>query len=323
MRKSIIVDLDKARDFYWGVIPKEEMMVLVSKLKKTKNFDAELQSLNTLSTKTSYITSSNRTRSIRKSFIPNKDWRVLEVGTGYGQITAELARNFGHVYSIDATRLHLEFTEARISSLGLTNVTLFHVPVFEEDFLNHPKLLESDYDLIVVNGVLEWVGSGTQQGNPKLLQRMFLQKLSNVLKANGVLYLAIENRWYPKWWLRDPHTKQRFVTILPRSLANLYSKIKDGHSYRNLIYSRFGILKMLQNSNLKLEREVLNFYSYREPYVIANFYDYDDLKREIDMSPENYVSRKWKFVLTNCFKLRIINFITPSFTLILNKGDGD
>ena len=322
MSKSIIVEVDGAQDFYWGILSREEMARLVSKCKETGDFDYALQQLKLLSTKTSYITSLLRTRSLRKSFSANKDWKVLEVGTGYGQITVDLAQNFGQVYSIDATKLNLEFTECRVSNLGLTNVTLFHVPLFEEDFLNHPKLKETEFDLIVLNGVLEWVGSGIQQGYPRELQSRFLKKLYNVLNRDGVLYLAIENRLYPKWWTRDPHTKQAFVTILPRVLANTYSKMKYGSPYRNFIYSRSGIIKLLLDSGFSIDREVLNFYSYREPRVVADFHDYEDLKEEIKLAPTGYISQKWKILLLVIFKLRLPNFITPSFSLVFQKKAG-
>jgi SAM-dependent methyltransferase len=322
MSKSMIVEVDGAQDFYWGILPREEMARLVARSKETGHFEYEVQQLKSLSTKTSYMTSLHRSRSLGKSFSANKDWKVLEVGTGYGQITVNLAQNFGQVFSIDATKLNLEFTECRVSNLGLTNVTLFHVPLFEEDFLNHPKLKESKFDLIVLNGVLEWVGSGIQQGHPRELQSQFLKKLSKVLNRNGILYLAIENRLYPKWWTRDPHTKQAFVTILPRVLANTYSKMRYGSPYRNFIYSHRGILKLLLDSEFSIDREVLNFYSYRDPRVVAEFYDYEDLKEEIKLAPTGYISQRWKILLLLIFKLRLPNFITPSFSLIFRKKEG-
>lgn len=315
--KSLIEDAGGPNDFYWGVLPKVDMEQLMLKL-ASENF-SDFMSNWKPKFKNSYMISKNRAKSIDRSFENNSNWRVLEIGTGYGQITEVLSRKFGTVDSIDSSRMLLEFTEKRLLDCGCQNVKLWHTPKLEEDFLPKEFFHETIYDLIVVNGVLEWVGSGVEIGNPRDHQKKFLKILRTKLSERGRLYLAIENRGYPKWWIRDPHSKQALTAILPRRFASLYSKFTLGKDYRNYIYSRFGLLKILNESGFEVDFEMLNFYSYRDPKVICHFYDSFELEKDIEGLKNNYLSKKWVWILRSMFKLKLPNLLTPSFTFIV-KG---
>lgn len=54
---------------------------------------------------------------------PERTARVLEIGTGCGYQTAILARLFDHVFSIERIAGLLDKTKARLSSLGVANVS--------------------------------------------------------------------------------------------------------------------------------------------------------------------------------------------------------
>jgi SAM-dependent methyltransferase len=105
------------------------------------------------------------------------------------------------------------------------------------------------FDLVVMIGVLEWVGDAYPHGDPARLQQQVLENVQAVLKPGGYLYLAMENRYGYNYFLgsRDEHTNLRFVTLLPRPLASLYSLVVRQRTYRTYTHS-YGTLKALLRS---------------------------------------------------------------------------
>jgi len=170
--------------------------------------------------------------------------RVLDTGSGWGGLTLSMARDAGEVYALDRTLEHLEFVSIRARQEGLPNVhpvgaSALHLP-FAEGF----------FDFIVMNGVLEWVGSGEGGASPTTLQGAALQQAWQKLKVGGQLYVGIENRWGIVYFVgrRDPHTGLRFVTLLPRWLADHYALALQGKPYCALTHSRAALLTLLQRA---------------------------------------------------------------------------
>jgi SAM-dependent methyltransferase len=106
---------------------------------------------------------------------------------------------------------------------------------------------DCSFDLVILNGVLEWAALASMKKSPFQTQLGVLQEAFRVLKKDGYLYLAIENRFALTLLLgyRDEHTRLRFITPLPRIIADIYSKIVSGESYRIYTHSFFGYRKML------------------------------------------------------------------------------
>jgi hypothetical protein len=104
-------------------------------------------------------------------------------------------------------------------------------------------------DLVVMNGVLEWVAEG-RAGDPGALQEAALRKVVGLLRPGGYLYLGIENRMCAGGFMGypDPHCGLPFVTILPRPLAQWYARRKGASGYRNYLYSSRGYRKLLKKA---------------------------------------------------------------------------
>jgi 2-polyprenyl-3-methyl-5-hydroxy-6-metoxy-1,4-benzoquinol methylase len=124
--------------------------------------------------------------------------RVLEIGTGAGVISAELAKSAGpdgDVHSIDTmdTRLDREGYEFRLTS-GV-------------------KLPYDDgmFDVVVSNHVIEHVGTRADQ-------QVHLDEIRRVLRPGGVGYLATPTRWA----LIEPHYKVPFLSWPPRRLRDRF-----------------------------------------------------------------------------------------------------
>ena len=107
--------------------------------------------------------------------------RVLEIGCGCGPITRYLGEKCATVDAIEPMAARAKVASLRTRDLSSVQVfvgTLDDVPA------------EEAYDVVVVIGVLEYVGQGTASPAPYL---RFLEQCHAVLRPGGTLVLAIEN----------------------------------------------------------------------------------------------------------------------------------
>jgi 2-polyprenyl-3-methyl-5-hydroxy-6-metoxy-1,4-benzoquinol methylase len=96
--------------------------------------------------------------------------RVLDIGSGWGNLATGMARVVGEVYALDSTYENLEFVAIRAAQEGLDNV---HPVGASATCLPFP---DEFFDLIVMNGVLEWVGTADHSASPLDLQRQALRQ---------------------------------------------------------------------------------------------------------------------------------------------------
>ena len=300
---------------FWGVLHKEELISLNQYISKV-GFEKAIGNHN-FTSRFDYALDPHRANSIKFLFPDKIPYTVLEIGCGYGSLTVELSKKFDHVDAIDAVNQSLIFTEHRLNFEKCLNVKLHQTGVFEDK--NFLSSFENDkYDLIIVNGVLEWVGSGLSEGDPVRFQKQFLAECNRKLKLNGLMYLAIENRFYPGWIRRDPHSKLPLTAIAPRSLANLISLIMTRNPYRTYIHGFRSLSKIMRISGFILNTKFYVYHSYRRPTVL--FHDNHDFVKELlkEISPK-FFTAKWKFFLKFAIKLNLIDLLIPTFTHVYGK----
>lgn len=190
-----------------------------------------------------------------------QDSRVLDLGAGMGANSHALALTYREVVAVEPVAERVAFMACRFRQEGLENVHILRTSLWDLPFASER------FDLIVMNGVLEWVAQG-RSGNPRELQRAALRKAAKLLRPGGVLYVGIENRFsaghfvgYP-----DPHSRRPWVTILPRPLAHVYARWRgDRDGYRNYLYSAKGYRKLLQRSGFRSVECYLALPSYNQP----------------------------------------------------------
>lgn len=193
-----------------------------------------------------------------------KDSRILDAGSMWGGLTIPAAQFHREVYAVDKTMETLEFLEIRAKQLGINNIYTIAVSLkslpFPDNFFDH----------VILNGVLEWVGSEEDvileqhwkgkrsekhvySKTPKEMQIDALKEMHRVLKPEGSLYIAIENRYGIQYFLTypDDHNNVRFVPFLPRFLADKISKIVGKGKYRTYIYSPGQLANLLRKSGFK------------------------------------------------------------------------
>lgn len=85
---------------------------------------------------------------IHQAVAPQEDDVVLEVGTGYGFLTALLAKSAKHVYSVEYYQDLLDTAAANLRSQGIENVTL------EQGDASQGWDKHGPYDVIVLSGAM-------------------------------------------------------------------------------------------------------------------------------------------------------------------------
>ena len=197
----------------------------------------------------------------------SSDSKVLDLGSGWGATAIALSRVVSKVVALDATYENLRFIDIRCQQENITNV----VPV-NADVVHYARLPLPDnyFDLVVMVGVLEWMGDAQPEEDAVETQKSVLGKVRRTLKPSGKLYLAIENRFGFTYFLGKPdeHTNLRFVTLLPRWLADIYSRIVRKKPYRTYTHSRNGLRHLLRECGFSK----MEFYSPISYYINPRYY---------------------------------------------------
>jgi len=253
--------------FYYGEIPREAMKEVLADAEQLGwqraiwKFSAQPDSKYFVR----YVTSCQRATA---KFLLDRfgEADVLDYGCGLGVITVSLATNYRTVFATDLTYERVAFTAARARQNGLNNVRAFCCGDME-----HIPLPNGAVDIVLLNGVLEWVGEwGT--GNPRQLQVEFLREIRRVLRPDGLLFVAIENRTAHTYLRgkREDHTGLRFGALLPRSLANAYSLLLRKRPYRTYTYTQAGYRRLLADAGFSHPSFYALLPDYRQPERVVD-----------------------------------------------------
>ena len=100
-----------------------------------------------------------------------------------------------------------------------------------------------------MNGVMERIAE-TKTEDPALLQRRALQKVFQMLKPGGCIYLGVANRFSAAHLLGQPdiYSGLPFVAVLPRRLADWLATRKGLSGYRTYLYSIRGYCRLLREA---------------------------------------------------------------------------
>ncbi len=131
------------------------------------------------------------------------DARVLEIGAGCGAITRYLGENCRIVDALEPVPARAAVASARTQDLP-------GVEVIVGELADVPDI--ATYDVVVVVGVLEYMGRGSERRRPYL---DFLDGIAARLVEGGTLILAIENALGVKYLAGAPedHTDRVFDSI--------------------------------------------------------------------------------------------------------------
>lgn len=244
--------------------------------------------------------------------------RVLDAGCGWGTLSFSLAKLCKEVFALDIVSQRLGLVRQRCRDEKQENV----FPVCGE--INRLPFPDDFFDLVVLNGVLEWIPSVEEGSKPCASQLEALKEIFRVLKKGARLYLAIENRWAAINFLgfRDTHSGLRFVPILPRFLADIYSRLVRGKDFREYTYTYREYQALLKKSGFDNAVFYAPLPTYRRFQYMIPIENVSRVKFFIKTIVASRNRRQQFFVwLTGVFCLyRFVKYFVPDFSIVAFKG---
>lgn len=140
---------------------------------------------------------------------------ILEIGGEFGAVTGTLCERGSHVTTVESSLFRAETICKRYFDKNKLDV---YAGEFDD------IIFEKKFDYIILIGMLEKQGQGSEQ---KDVYADYLHKLLKLLKPEGKLLLATENRYGIKYFCgeEDPHTGIAFSGI------NHYPAKSKGYSF--------------------------------------------------------------------------------------------
>lgn len=269
---------------------------------------------------------SHLTTPVRADFLHAMPWTqirtVLDVGAGMGFMSCDLAAYAEHVIALDALPEHAEFVQVRAQQDGLS------VHAIIGDILA-PPFPAASFDLVTLNGTLRDAGLwGT--GDPKDVQLTLLRRVYRLLKPGGYLYIATETRFGWPYWLglRD-HSGLRFTSLMPRTVANAYCRLRDtplrrpGHSnrgYRTHTHTPAQYADMLREVGFRTINISGVSSGSSEQRIIYDLDDYHERRHTLDrFSPSASAFGRWRRRITDCRLL--YRFFEPEIVVFARRTD--
>lgn len=240
------------------------------------------------------------------------DGRFLDVGAGWGQITIPLAR-VGNVWALDQTVGRLRVLREIARQEGVP-VVLCCGDIFSFPFR------ENYFDLVVLNGVLEYLGLG-RQGGDFAAHVEALSRVREILAPGGVAYLGIENRIGLKYLLGAPddHTGLSHFTYRSDRADGTHARTWSLSEYRELA----------AQAGLVIERAYACMPDYKLIEAMIPLEEVDDHLASRGLPAPEHSGVDGTLLPTNELldslyrqlgRARIASHFVPSFGFVLRKG---
>jgi SAM-dependent methyltransferase len=255
------------RDIYWGEFSEAALNALLALMRKGDYARAKAFVRDELDREDFIF---GLARSDFMYYLPlTKESRVLDCGCGLGVHSFNLAPYVKEVVAFDQSKKRIEFCQLRKKFEHVENVHFRHASF--DTFTLKPD----HFDVVLMNGVLEWVGERNAHKNPRDDQKEVLTMARRALKPDGVLYVGIENRFSPAYLKGYDHNGLRFTNFLPRVLADLLTRWKIKKPYRTYTYSKSGYLKLFVDAGFPVEaiETYVAYPGYNNPQFVVPFDD--------------------------------------------------
>jgi len=280
VRDGRVLDL-ATTSHYWNHLTEEQMVELLRICRESgwrQSIDAVLRPEVDDYT-VSYVVDPRRADGIQP-LLADEPMSIVDVGAGWGAVTCSLASQGHAVAALDSNGDTLEFLSLRADEEGYgERVRCVRVDPLE---LAPLPIADGTADLVLLNGVLEWVGAGVDHGSPRDHQLAVLRDVRRVLAPEGRLYLAIESRWGISMWLgAQDHPQTKFTSVVPRWVASWMTRRAGKGPYRTWTYGYHGLRGLLREAGLTRTRFSCAYPDYRFPHSIVPIEDRGTFRRNI------------------------------------------
>jgi len=249
----------------------------------------------------------------------SKENAFLDAGAGFGTVAKLVADRMQCSYALDATYSRIKFLSKWKQIENKKNIMPLFGNVFELPF-------KHSLDIVLLNGVLEWVGTFDTTKRVEEAQLEVLRECYTALKEDGVLIIAIENRYDPFFLYTRDHGGLFFTSYLPRKLANAYSQLTKNKPYRAYTYSYKGYNELLMKAGFRGLRIFGCFPVYRYPWVTFSLEDTKAVKfvTERVLPVHTRVRALKKYLLRTFFSMMskrifLARLLSPSFMIFAFK----
>ncbi|MCX7965059.1 MAG: class I SAM-dependent methyltransferase [Syntrophorhabdaceae bacterium] len=241
----------------------------------------------------------------------NNNWKVLELGGGTGILTHWLGDFFQKVDVVEGSYKRAKIIRERLK--GKKNVDVIVDDIRTIDF-------SEKYNLILLVGVLEYVPYFSDTGDYSETCRIFLNKLTEYLKEDGFLLVAMENKLGAKYFAGCPedHTGEIFYSLMgyPEHAPITFSKNEIENLLIKAGYEEITFYHLFPDYKFPVLFLRDDFYIYEvEPsgWLRGNFEDYS--KKRLFLYPD--------VLLIDAFsKARLLQYFSNSFLILCTKKRG-
>jgi 2-polyprenyl-3-methyl-5-hydroxy-6-metoxy-1,4-benzoquinol methylase len=196
---------------------------------------------------------------------PPSGAKVLDIGSGWGQIALPLARNKNtEVTALEPTPERLAFIQAAATQEQVADRMYF----VQADFFDI-EFEPQSFDLVCCVGVLEWV-TKFRAGEPGQVQAEFLNRIRARLKPGGQLVIGIENRLGLKYLLGAPddHIGVPNLAVYDAALAAQKWKAQSGQSLRSFTFTHSELAELLAAAGFRTATFFAALPDYKLPRLI-------------------------------------------------------
>ena len=215
-------------NYYWGEISREGLLELIN-LSERSYWRSVISEKFEVDDPWRFTSIVDLSRANWISILPITERGIaLDLGSGMGVISQALSYNYEKVICLEPVYERIRFCRVRMEQERIENIDFVRASI--EDIPFH----DETFDLIVMNGILEWVGKWKQNTGPYDAQLQVLTKICGKLKKGGALLIGIDNRsGYSNILGRTDHNGLKFTMLMPRKLADMYTRRKNKKNYRS------------------------------------------------------------------------------------------
>lgn len=237
----------------------------------------------------------------------------LDIGAGYGSLSLPLAKRMGSGVAADILEYSLGAIRYRAGKELLGNLSVTKIDAFNDMRL---PFRSASFDLVLLNGVIEYAGL-THKGKPEKVQEAIFNEVRRVLREDGLFYLATENRFAANYFaFGRGHDGLFFSSLLPRFLADFYSKLLKGQSYYMREFSYPRLKKTLLRSGFRMVEFYCGVRSYNRPKKIMRL---DDARELMEVARPLIRRKISRIGLKLLVSLKLQKLFWPHFIVLCKK----
>jgi SAM-dependent methyltransferase len=200
--------------------------------------------------------------------------RVLDLGCAAGGISLGMAPHVGSVVGIDVS-----VREGARAAQRAAAAPPARRPVFANGSGVALPFRSASFDLVLLNGVLEYMGRALPTVLPRDAQLTCLREVARVLSRDGHVAIAIENRWYPPYLLRSPHQFVVGGLALPQRLAPVLTERLGGRRLWEALHGFRALCALVREAGFPRISGYLPVYGYHFPKAVVPVRDRRELWR--------------------------------------------